>query len=236
MTTVRMAAEGQDADFSRFPILVGRTLWSNLPLLLVIDAVLSVGAIPTIVLFFGGGSLLAPIVCAITLGPLWAGTVAAADRMVRDEAVSLRAYIEEVWRHAGCGVKVSLVPATIVTAMLGTLAILDTRPSAWWLFVPLSVDGSALILVFLAGFSVFSLATTSELRGWALWRASLGVVTASPVTALGTVALLVLLGLLVSWAPGFLPVFPAPFAVYMSASTWATLGRWRERLEQERAK
>jgi uncharacterized membrane protein YesL len=95
------------------------------------------------------------------------------------------------------------------------------------------VDGSVLALAFLAGFSVFSLATTGGLSGWSLWRASLETIVIGPVTTLGTVALLILLGFLVSWAPGFLPVLPAPLAVYLSGSTWATVGRWRKRLGKD---
>jgi hypothetical protein len=218
---------------SRLPIWVGMTVWSNLPLLLVMDVALFVGAVPAVALFVGGGSLLAPLVGAITLGPLWAGVVAVADRMVRGEAVSLRIFVGNVRRHARSGIAVSLVPAVVVTAILGTLAILATRTEQLWLFVPLLVDSSVLILVLLAGLAVFSLGTTGGLRGWTLWRASLESVVVSPMTMLGTMGFLVLLGFLVSWAPGFLPVLPAPFAVYLAASTWATIWRWQERTEKD---
>jgi uncharacterized membrane protein YesL len=207
------------------PIQVGKTIWSNLALLLAIDAVLFVVAIPMVALFFGGGSLLAALAGALTLGPFWAGTVASTDRMIRDEVVSLRVFVKNVRCYAGRGVMVSLVPAIVVTTILGTLAILEARPDEWWLFVPLFVDGSVLTLLFLATFSVFSLATTGRLKGWALWRASLEVVVANPMIALGTMALLVLLWFLVSLLPGLLPVLPAPLAVYLSAAAWSTISR-----------
>jgi uncharacterized membrane protein YesL len=226
-------AEGQRPESSKLPIQVGRAMWSNLPLHLAMDAALFVGAIPAIALFFGGGSVLAPLVGALTLGPLWAGTVATTDRMIRDEAAGMRTFAENTLRYAGQGVVVALVPAIILTSMLGTLAILDVRPDERWVLVLLLVDGTMLTLAFLAGLSVFSLATTGGLSGWTLWRASLETVVVGPVTTLGTVALLILLGFLVSWAPGFLPVLPAPLAVYLSASTWATVGRWRERLGKD---
>ncbi len=237
MTATRMATEERDTEHRGLPTQAGSTIWSNLPLLLVMDAVLFIGAIPTVALFFGGVSLLAPLVGAITLGPLWAGTVASTDHMIRDEVVSLRAFARNVSRHAGRGIRVSMVPAVVVTAILGTLAILEARPDQWWLLVPLFVDGSVLTLVCLASFSVFSLATTGGLKGWTLWRTSLGVVIASPMTALGTVALTVLLGFLVSWIPGVLPVLPAPLAVYLSAAVWATIQRKGEQvadLKEER--
>jgi uncharacterized membrane protein YesL len=226
-------AEGQRTESSKLPIQVGRAVWSNLPLLLVMDAALFVGAIPVIALFFGGGSVLAPLVGALTLGPLWAGTVATTDRMIRDEAAGLQTFAENALRYARQGVVVALVPAIILTSMLGTLAILDLRPDERWMFVLLLVDGSMLALASLAGLSVFSLATTGGLSGWTLWRASLETVVVGPVTTLGTVALLILLGFLISWAPGFLPVLPTVLAVYLSAATWATVERWRERLEKD---
>lgn len=210
------------------PARVGEAIWSNLPLLLVMDGALFVAALPAAALFFFGGSLLAPLAAALALGPVWAGSVASADRMIRDEAVHVRDFAESVRQYAWRGISVSLVPAVVATAALGTLAILESTGERW-LLAPLFADGSVSILVFLAGFSVFSLATTGGLRGWALWRASLEVAAADPMATLGSVAILILLGFLVSVVPGILPVLPAPLAVYLSAATWATIERERER-------
>jgi uncharacterized membrane protein YesL len=231
---MRTVVEERDSEHtSRLPVWVGKTIWSNLPLLLAMDAVIFIGAVPAVALFFGGGFLLAPLVGALTLGPLWAGTVASTDRMIRDEAVSLRTFAKKVRSHAARGVRVSLIPAIVITAILGTLAILETRPDARWLFIPLFVDASVLILVLLAGFSAFSLVTTGGLKGWTLWRTSFQVVAANPMTTLGTMALLVLLGLLVSRVPGLLLLLPAPFAVHLSASTWSTVWRREGKIGKE---
>lgn len=216
---MRVAAQELDAEHTRLPVWVGQTIWSNLPLLLAIDAVLFVGAIPAVALFFGGGFLLTPLVGALTLGPLWAGTVAATDRMVRNETVSVVAFARSVRQYAMRGITVSVVPALVATAILGTLYIMEARPDEQWLFVPLLADGSVATLVFLAGFSAFSLATTGGLKGWTLWRVALEMIVASPMAAVVTVALLALLGLLVNSFPGLLPVFPALLAVHLSAST-----------------
>jgi uncharacterized membrane protein YesL len=231
---MRTVVEERDAGHtSSLPVWVGKTVWSNLPLLLAMDAVLFVGAVPAVALFFGGSFVLAPLVGILTLGPLWAGTIASTDCMIRDEAVSLRTFAKKVRHNAGRGVRVSAIPATVISAILGTLAILEAKPDARWLFVSLLVDGSVLTLVFLAGFSAFSLVTTGGLKGWTLWRTSFQVVAAHPMTTLGTMALLVLLGLLVSRVPGLLLLLPAPFAVHLSASTWSTVWRWEGKIGKE---
>jgi uncharacterized membrane protein YesL len=232
MSSARMASEGRGAEHSKLPLRVAETAWSNLPLLLLMDAVLFVGAVPMIVLFAGGVFLLAPLAGALFLGPLWAGTVAATDLMVRDEAVSARDFLRAVRDHAGRGVAISTVPAAVATAALGALAVLETRPQALWVIAPLFVEGSLMVLVFLACFSAFSLATTGGLRGWTLWRASLELAAGNPLLTLGTVALLVLLGFLVSWLPGMLVVLPALLAVHLSASTWAVIWRCQENVRR----
>lgn len=223
-----VAADSDAAGHSQFPIWVGRTIWDNLFLLLVMDAVLFVGAVPAISLFFTGGFLLAPLLAALTLGPLWAGTIAVTDRLIQDEAVSLRKFAQNVRCYARHGITVSMIPALVVTAPLATLTILQARPNEQWLFIPLFVSSTVSTLVFLAGFSVFSLATTGNLRGRALWRVSIALVVANPVITLGTVGIFVVVGFLVSWVPGLLPLLPALLAVYLSAYTWGTISRWKE--------
>jgi uncharacterized membrane protein YesL len=96
------------------------------------------------------------------------------------------------------------------------------------MFIPLFVSGTVSTLVFLAGFSAFSLATTGNLRGQALWRISLAVVVTNPVITLGTVGIFVIMGFLVRLIPGLLPVFPALLAVHLSAYTWGAVSRWKE--------
>lgn len=228
-----MTTAEPDTEHPQLPIWVGRTIWDNLFLLLAMDAVLFVGAIPAIALSFTGGFLLAPLSAALTLGPLWAGTVAVTDRLIQDEVVSLRKYAKHVYCYARRGVAVSMVPAFVATAPLAALTILQVRPNERWLFIPLFVSGTVSTLVFLAAFSAFSLATTGNLRGQALWRESLAIVVTSPVITLGTVGILVIMGFLVSLVPGLLPVFPALLAVHLSAYAWGATSRWKGK-EQHR--
>lgn len=233
MNSLQMATAESDTEHPQLPIWVGRTIWDNLFLLLVMDVVLFVGAIPAVVLSFTSGFLLAPLLAALTLGPLWAGTIAVTDRLIQDEAVSLRKYAKHVRCYAWRGVAVSMVPAFVATALLAALAVLQVRPNEQWIFVPLFVSGTASTLVFLAAFSAFSLATTGNLRGQSLWRVSLAAVVTSPIVTLGTVGILVIMGFLVSLLPGLLPVFPALLAVHLSAYTWGAVSHWKEKNSTE---
>ena len=115
----------------------------------------------------------------------------------------------------------SIVPAGIATVLLGTLRILADHPHERWLLLPLFVDGSVATLALLGSFSAFSLATTGGLRGTALWRASLATAGRQPMTTLGTLALLTLGGVAIGVAGPLVPaLLVAPFAVYLSATTW----------------
>lgn len=204
----------------------GLTIWSNLPLLLALNAVLLVGAVPAVVTYLGGLHILASLIGAFTLGPLWAGMVSVADAMVRDERVSVGRFLRDVRRLAVRGLAVGVVPAVIATALLGTSAIAAEHPDQRWMLLPLFVDGSLMTLVSLAAIWAFWLAVIRGLKGWTLWRASLTLAAASPLAMLGTVALLVLLAILVGWAgPGIVLALPAPFAVYLSAVARFTIQR-----------
>jgi uncharacterized membrane protein YesL len=203
------------------PRQVATTVWANLPTLLVVDACVVVAAAPTVVMVLAGGYLLAPLVAALTLGPVWAAIAFTTDQMVRDEPVSLRAFAGALRRHAGRGIRLGAVAGTAATALLGTVASLAVNPGQRWLVVPLAADGAVLVLLVLAGFTAFSLTTSGRLRGWALLRAALEAVGTNPIPALGAVALLVLIGALVTWMPGTAAVVPAPFAVFCSAWTRA---------------
>jgi len=216
------------------PVEIARYVWSELPLLLALNLVLIVGTIPFLVLLLGGFSLVAPLVAALTFGPLWAGTVAVTDGIVHDNPASFRVFLRNVRRYAKRGMAVSLVPAAVMTTLLGTLAVLAVNPDERWLLLPLLADGSVAILVFLAGFSVFTFATTYGLRGVTLWKASLTTAATGPMVTLGTVALLLLLVWLIKWAgPAVVLALPAPFAVYLSATTRFTVQRRARRGEQE---
>jgi hypothetical protein len=196
-------------------------IWSNLTTLLIIDSLLLAAAMPVVLLALAGVWLLAPLVAVVTLGPLWAATIAVADRLNLGDDASLRTFARMVGRHGRTGAAVSGVPGVVATALLGTGNLLAAHPGERWLLLPLFVDGSVATLALLAAFSAFSLATTGGMTGVPLWRASLAVAAASPLTTLASIALLVL-----AWLGStvFGPIVPvllaAPLGLFLSATTW----------------
>ena len=222
---LRAAESARDDRWRTLPAVVAGCVWSNLPVLLAMDAVLVVAAVPAVLLALSGGYLLAPLVAAALVGPVWAGTVATTDRIVRGDAPSVRMFVTELRRYARRGLALAVVAAVVATAAVATSATFAANPRERWLLVPYFVDLSVLTLLLVAGLSAFSLATSAGLRGWTLVRASLEVAAAHKLAAAGTVGLVILLGLLVGWLPGVAAVLPAPLAVYLSAWTSAAVRR-----------
>jgi len=200
-------------------------VWTHLPVLVVLNACVAVAAVPAVALVLVGGYLVAPLVAAFTLGPVWAVTIAMTDQMVRGQSLSWSSHRAVLWRHAMRGVRLGVVAAIASTAFLGTAALLAVNPGARWLLVPLTVDGCVAVILGLAGISAFTLTTTGGLRGWILLRASLEALGANPLPATGTVALLVAVGCLVAWLPSTAVVLPAVVAVYLSAWTLTAVQR-----------
>jgi uncharacterized membrane protein YesL len=218
----------RDAVWRGLPGQVAGLVWSNLPLLLALDAVLALAAVPAVVAVLGGGYLVAPVLAGVTVIPVWTAVVAATDRMALGDAVSLRTWARLFCRHALRGLAIGLVVAAALTATLGALAARAALPDVGWLALPLVVDGSVLVLLAVAGLSAFTLATTGGLRGWTLVRAALELASTHKLATAGTVGLLVLLAFLVMWLPGTAVVVPAPLAVYLSVWTAAAVGRHPE--------
>jgi uncharacterized membrane protein YesL len=215
----------REAAWRGLPAQVAALVWANLPLLLVLDAVLALAAVPAGVAVLSGGYLVAPVLAGMIVVPVWTAVVAATDRMAAGDAVSLRTWARLFCRHAVRGLAFGLVAAAASTATLGALAARAVLPELGWLALPLIVDGSVLVLLAVAGLSVFSLATTGGLRGWTLFRAALELAATHKLATAGTVGLLVLLAFLVMWLPGSAVVLPAPLAVYLSVWTAAAVGR-----------
>ncbi len=207
-------------------VRVAATVWWNLPLLLAVDLILLLGAVPAIVVAVVT-PVAAPLVAALTVGPLWIATIALSDRLWTGRAGSLPRFFRLVRRHGRAGIALALVPAAVVTMLLGTLRIMEVHPDQRWLLLPLLLDGSALVLVTLAGFAVASLAVATRRCGRRVWRDALALVAAKPAATITIVTLLVLIGSVVRLlGPVFLVTIMAPMAVVLSATTWETLRRW----------
>lgn len=226
----------EETDISFFDVLVfaGQSIWEYMPLLLAIDILIFLSVIPSFIFYLFGGTLFIPLVAALFHGPVWTGTIALTDCIVRKEEINLNMFIQKVRRHAFTGIKVSLIPGLIMMLIIGTLLLFDANPGESWIIIPLILDGSLAIVVLVACLFVFSFATTWGLRGKALWIKSIRVVVSCPKLVLGTILLLTCIGLYVSLSgPAILPFLSAPFAVYLSTITGFVLyGRLNEEQSQ----
>ena len=209
---------------------VGKVVWDNLPLLVAMDMLLAITALPAALIAFLAGGLFAPIVAALTIGPVWAGCIATTDQMLHAEETSPGILLRNIRSHVRSGIGVSLAPAAIFTVILATLRIYDAHPSQTWLLLPLYIDGCVAVAILLAQPAIFSIVTRTQLRGRGLWAASLGVVAASPMIVVGLVAFAIVVWLLVRISgPAVLLLMPAPLAIYLSAATWSVIKRGRPR-------
>jgi uncharacterized membrane protein YesL len=205
---------------------VGRRIWDHLPLLLFIDLVFAASVLAVLLVASASMFIVAPPIAAVICGPILAATMATVDRLNLDDPVSVNGFFRLARQHAVAGIMVSLVPALLATALLGTIGLWVGNPGSRWLVLPLLLDCSLSILVLVSGVAVYSLATTGGLEGWNLWRVSIAIAVASPLATVGSLTLLALLGLLLTQlAPLLLLVIPAPFAVLCSATTWSTVNR-----------
>ena len=219
-------AGGRRDGAAGWPRRFAATLWGDLPLLLALDLILVVAAIPPLLVIAAGAVPLAPILAAFTLGPVWAAATAALGRILDGDAVPARAIPGLIRRHARSGVAVAIVPAAALTAGLGTLAILAAHPGQRWLLVPLFVDGSVAVLALLGAVTAVPLANEPGRRGRALWGAALGRVAATPVPVVGVAAVVVR-----AWVGGRVvgPVAPVVLLAPIAALAVAvTRGDWRE--------
>lgn len=230
MATTIIPGKRVASDDPRLLVKAGQTIWEQLPLLLLIDIVIMFAVFPAAAMWLGGLPYLALVAAVIACGPVLAGAFAMADRMNRDDVVTARTFARLVRRHALHGVAVMAVPGAVAMAFVALLDGLSRYPDATWLMVPLLLDCSVAMIVAMASIAVLSLATTGNLRGWQLWRASLAVGVAQPLATFGALALLVVLAFLVQQV-GFvlLAVIPAPCAVVFSAMSWATVERYTAR-------
>jgi len=221
MKTMRVQfAETLNAPDAPLLLRVAKLVWDHLPLCLGADLALCLAAVPAVAVWLLGLSLLAPWVAALTLGPVWMATSALALSLVTGESVTWRSWCKVLTGQWRATVSLSAVPALVATIFIGTWQILVAHPHLTWLYLPLFADGCAATFVVLASLSAFSVSTSRGLRGWTLWKVSLAVTTLRPGKMLGTLALFLGLGVLLTICnAGLLPVLFAPLAVCLAALT-----------------
>lgn len=177
-------------------IHIGHTIWDSLPQLLFASMLIATVAWPALFLATVMSWLIAWPVLVLCICPIWAGTVAAGDRLLDGNTLTLRTLVALIRQSARRGLGIGVVPAVLGTALLASFQILASNPNARWIAAPFLLGIGLAIVVSIALIPVFSLANRSDLRGPALWLASAGVAIVQPVPVLGT---LTLVGMMV-WA------------------------------------
>ncbi|WP_163513599.1 hypothetical protein [Fodinicola acaciae] len=196
-------------------------LWQSLPLLLALDALLVIAAIP--VLATARVWLpAAPLVAALTVGPAWATATALTDQLTADRVRRLSDIASAFREHALTGVRVAAPAAVLASAILHVLAV--TTLNSWGLLA-LALATAALVVIGVLTPAAYCMAVTAGRHGWMLWRTAASVAGMRPLFTVGSIALLVatatgLSSLSPALALGIAAVLPAPLAMYASALTW----------------
>lgn len=192
-------------------------LWQSLPLLLVLDAFIVISAIPV----FAAAYIwlpAAPLVAAVTVGPVWGTTTALTDQLTADRVRRLRDIGSAFGKHAVTGVRVAAPAAVLASLVLHFLLV------PWGLFVSV-LAAAGLVVVAALTPAAYCLAVSAGRRGWVLWRTAAAVTGVRPLFTIGSIALLVVIATALSslspaLALGIAAILPAPLAMYASALTW----------------
>lgn len=196
---------------------IGRTLVAEIPLLAMINLLVGL-ATAVVAVAFLTVPLLAPVVAAGVLGPVWLGATATCARLLAGDPRGPWHLFGAIWRHGRTGIGLALLPAAVATLLLGSLGILAARPEQRWLLVPIAVDVAALTVIGLGGIAVFPLAVMTESRGRQRWLIALALAGRGPVTTAGITAIVVLLILAARHVTPFLAlVMMAPLCLLMTA-------------------
>lgn len=214
----RPAALADDGS-SHLLLETGRVIRDNAPVLLALSLGMIAIALPCVMVASVSSWEVAwgPLVLLTT--PVWVGALAAADRMLEGDAVSLRQVAGLVRRHAGAAWRLALVPALVGTGCLLLLARAaqdGPPPLVRWALLP-ALGGLLAVAVLIGPACV--MAVRFPQHGAAPWQAAARLLVSRPVPVLGATVL----GGLVVWlalvlGPAAL-VALGPLAVLLSAVT-----------------
>jgi hypothetical protein len=202
-------------DFER----IGRLIWRELPVMMLINLLvtLAAGLIAVTVVSL---AIVAPLLAAVLLGPVWIGAIAVAERMLAGDAVGMRDLLAAIRRHARTGIGLAAVPAIVATLLAGSIGILAAHEEQRWLLAPIAVDATVLCVLLLGCVTAFPLAVIGEARGMTRWIAALALAGHQLVAVLGVAALLVLLAFSVQLIGPWLVMLAAgPLALLCVAVT-----------------
>lgn len=202
---------------------LARLVWSELPLLAVVDLLAGLAAAVVAVTALSVAPL-APVVAAVLLGPVWIGAVACCDRLVAGDPCGIRDLLREIRCRARTGIALAIVPAAAAALLLGSIRILTVRDGQRWMLAPIAVDATVLIVLACGCLTVFPLAVATELRGRERWFAAIGLAGQNLTASLGIVALAILLLLSVRFIGPFLAFsMVGPFCLLITATARAAI-------------
>jgi hypothetical protein len=200
------------------PLVIGRTIWENSPILIVIDLTIAIATLPALLVAGFGGLIVAPLLLAITAGPVGLATLAAANALLDGEAVSIGRFAGFVRGSVASGLRLALIPGGVASILIGTLTLAGDEQRRWML-APAIVDGLTLSGLLIAGIGAAWLASRGENVNRALLRRGALIAGSAPQAIGGIVAVAVLIALSVQpIGPLMAIVLAAPFGVFVSAT------------------
>jgi hypothetical protein len=199
------------------PILA--TLWHQLPLLILMNAIVALTGLPSAIVWLGGAPVVAPFVAAICVGPAWAATIGITDRLAADRPVSAALFGGLLVRRWRAGIRHALVPATVCASLVSSNLLMHSAPHSWMWLGCLVVSAVAAVLTAFALPFVFSLGTSVGAAGWQAWRLSLLFAGLRPAVAVSSVLTLgVGIGVLALAGPALVLLVPS-----LVAMRWSTV-------------
>lgn len=211
-------------------LVVGRAIWDNLPHLLVIDLLFALAAMPALLVAASGGVIVAPLLLAAGIGPIWLAALAAGEAMLDGEIVNPRRFLGFVRGLGTRGVAMALIPGGIVTLLLGTLQLAGDGDTRRWMLAPVVVDGLAFSLAIIVGLGAGWLAARGNAFERALLRRGALLAGSAPRVIGGMIAALVLIAVSVQLiGPLMAIILAAPFALFVCACfRWVVATRWND--------
>ncbi len=204
--------------------LVGRLVWTELPVLAVIDLLITLGVAVVAVVAVTVAAL-APLVAAVLIGPVWLGGTAICNRILGGDAVGPRDVFIEVGRRAATGTRIALLPGVVATLLIGSLTIRSSgAASRSWMTLPIALDALILVVVVFGSLTVFPLAVLTSLSGRARWLAALALAGRHLTVSAGLLAIVVLLIVSMKLVGPFLVLVAAgPFCLLVTATVRSVL-------------
>jgi hypothetical protein len=198
-------------------MVIGRTIWENTPILIVIDLAIAIAALPALLVAGFGGLIVAPLLAAL-LGPVGIATLATANALLDGEAVGIARFAGLIRRSASPGIRLALIPGGIASPLIGTLTLAGNEQRRWML-APAIVDGLVLSGLLIAGVGAAWLVSRGAVVDRSLLRRGALIAGSAPqaIGALVAVAVLIALSVQVI-GPLMAIVLAAPFGVFVSAT------------------